>query len=152
MTLRATALSFAVCIAATQAAATPVATGTGAHGVLDGMVFVSTIDVRDYDTPFNDRMTFSNGTFFSEECQRRCNFGTAPYFTRLEGDSVAFVTDMVCPDAPQSVRWEGRITGDRIEGTAHWKVERFYWTVERHATFSGRLEPGADRQAAYQAE
>lgn len=125
---------------------------TTAQGALDGMVFVSTINVAEYDTPFADRMTFRDGTFFSEECQRHCDFGAEAYFTRVEADGIAFVADMACADAPQSVRWEGRVTGDRIEGTALWKVERFYWTVERQATFSGTLVPKPEEQAAIQTE
>ncbi len=119
-----------------------------AHGLLDGLVFVSTIEVLGTDRQFPDRKTFSDGMFFSEECQRACDFGAHAYYTRAEGDSTAFVVDMACSDAPQSVRWEGRVTGDRIEGTAHWKVERLYWTVERHATFEGMVVKGPDRQAA----
>ena len=118
------------------------------RGALDGLVFVSTIDVTGTDRRFPDRKTFSDGMFFSEGCQRACDFGAHAYYTRAEGDGTAFVVDMACSDAPQSVRWEGRVTGDRIEGTVLWKVERLYWTVERHATFEGRLVKGPDRQAA----
>ena len=123
-----------------------------ARGALDGLVFVSTIDVIGADRTFPDRKTFADGTFFSEECQRVCDFGAAAYYTRAEGAGIAFVVDMACSDAPQSVRWEGVVTGDRIEGTALWKVERMYWTVERHATFEGRLVKGPDRQAAIAVE
>lgn len=121
-------------------------------GALDGKAFVSTIMVDQYDRPFQDRLVFKDGAFFSEECQRQCDFGWEDYYTRVEGDSIAFVVDMVCEDAPQSVRWEGRVTGDQIEGTAVWKVERFYWTVERHATFSGSLDDAPEEQAAILAE
>ncbi len=119
-----------------------------ARGALDGLVFVSTIDIEGSDRRFSDRKTFADGTFFSEECQRACDFGAAPYYTRAEGDAISFVVDMACSDAPQSVRWEGRVTGDRIEGTAHWKVERLYWTVERRAAFEGELVAAPERRAA----
>jgi hypothetical protein len=137
--------SLAAALAAGLAAAPPVAADP-ASGPLDGLTFVSTIEVDAYDTPFDDRQTFADGTFLSEECQRRCDFGAAPYYTRREGDAVAFVVEMTCADAPQHVRWEGRVVGDRIEGTAVWTVERFYWTVVRTATFSGVLVP--EEQAA----
>ena len=128
------------------------ADGDAVQGALDGMEFVARIDVDAYDTPFDDRQVFANGTMFSEECQRRCDFGAHPYFTRIEGDSIAFVSDMSCADAPQYVRWEGRVTGDRIEGTAHWTVKRFYWTVERFAKFSGQLVPANEAQASVRSE
>ena len=121
-------------------------------GALDGLVFVSTIEVLGTDRKFSDKKTFADGMFFSEECQRACDFGAWDYQAQVEEDGVSFVVDMSCSDAPQSVRWEGRVTGDRIEGTALWKVRRFYWTVERHATFEGELVKGPDRQAAIAAE
>lgn len=142
-------LTLLIGLCASQAWATEDgAPGQAPRGALDGRTFVSTIAVDQYDEPFDDKMTFENGTFLSEECQRQCDFGAEDYFTRVEGDSIAFVAQLICPDAPQSVRWEGRVTGDRIEGTALWKVERFYWTVERRATFSGTLVPEPEEQAA----
>lgn len=140
-------LGLAVCLTAALVNQGPLS-AEPVPGALDGMVFVSTIEVEEYDRPFDDRMTFTDGTMFSEECQRACDFGAWDYQARVEGDAIAFVADMSCSDAPQSVRWEGRVTGDRIEGTAHWKVKRLYWTVERHATFEGVLVKGSDGQAA----
>ncbi len=134
--------AFAATLALGLAPGRPVAADV-ASGALDGMTFVATITVDAYDAPFPDRQIFDEGTFLSEECQRRCDFGRVPYHTRREGDAIAFVAEMRCADAPHHVRWEGRVTDGRIEGTAVWTVERFYWTVVRHATFSGVLAPEA---------
>lgn len=121
-------------------------------GPLDGLEFVSVIEVAQYDAPFEDRMVFADGTFFSEECQRRCDFGAHPYTAWREGDTIHFTATLTCADAPQSVTWQGRVTGDRIEGSALWRVERFYWTVERQGTYSGTLVAAPERQAALGAE
>ena len=142
-------LAFCAALSSPVAAAGTAAPPSGdVRAALDGKVFITTIDVEQYDKPFDDRIVFDAGTFFSEECQRRCDFGTGDYYTRVEGDGIAFVAEMACADAPHFVRWEGRVTGDRIEGEVLWVVERFYWTQERQATFSGRLEDGPERQAA----
>lgn len=119
-----------------------------AAGPLDGLEFVSVIQVAQYDAPFEDRMVFADGTFFSEECQRRCDFGAQPYTAWREGDTIHFTATLTCADAPQSVSWRGRVTGDRIEGSALWRVERFYWTVEREAIYDGTLVAAPERQAA----
>lgn len=130
------------------AAEAPPPPGTGARGALDGMVFDSVLEVDQYDVPFIDRKTFAEGMFYSEECQNACDFGWADYHTRVEGEAIAFVIEMTCSDAPQSVRWKGRVIGDRIEGHAVWTVERFYWTVQRTGRFEGRLVATDDRQAS----
>ena len=119
-----------------------------ASGALDGLVFVGTMDVDVYDAPFEDRLTFRDGLFHSEECQRACEFGAQKYYTRRVGEGIEFRAELICPDAPQRVLFEGRVIGDRIEGTALWTVERFYWTVQRHAVFSGTLATDAQGQAA----
>ena len=111
----------------------------GDSGALDGRVFEATMVVDQYDAPFEDRITFKDGMFHSEECQRACDFGWTPYYTRREGDAIAFVVETACSDSPQSARWEGRVVGDRIEAEIVWTVERFYWTVQRNATASGSL-------------
>ena len=57
-----------------------------------------------------------------------------------DGDVITFSASMTCKDAPQTVHWQGTIKGDEISGTAHWIVNRFYWTVQRHATYAGARE------------
>jgi hypothetical protein len=111
------------------------------------MVFVGIMDVGSYDEVFEDRLTFQQGRFVSAECQRVCDFGETPYSTRFDGTAIAFSVTTRCKEAPHSVQWEGRVIGDRIEGTVVWTVNRFYWTVQRHGTFSGKLQPAPDRQA-----
>lgn len=118
-----------------------------ASGVLDGKVFVGTMHVDTYDKPFEDALHFDQGLFLSEECQRACDFGQTPYFTRREGDSIAFVVSTSCSDAPHSVQWEGRVTGNKIEGTVIWKSKRFYGTFTRNGTFSGTLQDTPEEQA-----
>jgi hypothetical protein len=139
-------------LAAPLAAQTPPPPDSGARGALDGAVFDSVLTVDQYDAPFIDRMTFARGMFYSEECQHACDFGWADYHSRSEGDATAFVIEMTCSDAPQSVRWEGRVIGDRIEGDVVWTVERFYWSVRRTGRFEGRLVATDDRQAAIAGE
>jgi hypothetical protein len=147
------ALSLALGLALSPAGAANSGTPTDkGGGVLDGLVFVTTMRVDEYDAPFDDRITFDNGAFHSEECQRACDFGWTAYYTRQEGDSVAFIVETACSDAPQSVRFTGRVTGSRIEGSAVWTTERFYWTVQRNATFSGTLASEPAGTASLQTE
>lgn len=131
-------------------AAAPAPAGPAASGPLDGMTFVATLLVDAYDAPFDDRLSFADGMFFSEECQRRCDFGWVPYHVRQEGDAIAFIAEMTCADAPHHVVWSGRVTGDGIEGEALWTVERFYWTIRRNATFTGARAADAAAGGAVQ--
>lgn len=149
------AISRSLCVAGALALGASLAhatdsTGTApeASGRLDGMTFTTTMLVDQYDAPFEDVIRFRDGMFHSAECQHACDFGWTAYYTREEGDGIAFTATYVCETSPQTVRFEGRVTGDGIEGKAFWQVERFYWTVERRATYTGRLTPAAGDQAA----
>lgn len=117
------------------------------RGLLDGKIFLSTLHVAEQDRVFEDQMTFDAGLFQSAECQRQCDFGKTAYHAENDGDAIVFRVQTTCKDAPQSVEWEGRVVGDSIEGTAIWKVKRFYWRIERRAVFSGSLAYSSAPQA-----
>lgn len=84
---------------------------------------------------FDDRLVFKNGTFFSEGC-RKFGFSESPYYVRMEGDQVQFLSETVSPTHGTMV-WKGTVRKNEIDGGFRWRKERWYWTVLRNFDVKG---------------
>ncbi|HKJ52233.1 MAG TPA: hypothetical protein VKB27_12060 [Gammaproteobacteria bacterium] len=118
-------------------------------GPLDGRVFSGALgpDGEPKDVP--DTFVFKNGTFASQECESRCNYPARPYFVRVDGDRVEFISETKCPYKDATIIWRGTVEGDRLTGKSTWVVKRWYWTIEDTYAFEGRLvaEPNTSADA-----
>ena len=119
-----------------QVAAIAAATlGTGA----------ATLSVMTEDVPvLEDDIIFRDGTFQSTDCENYCNFGWSDYQTKTIDGVIHFTSTAICPDAPHTVVWYGRVTGDDVVIDGTWTTRRWYWTnqIEVHAT--GSVAPSVD--------
>jgi len=123
--------------------ATPV---TGGAYTLDGQKFSARI-VRDggsgdgKNPGLGDILSFTDGKFSSEIC-RRYNFVDAPYWVRREGDKIHFLAELKSP-TDGTMRWQGTIRGDTLEGTMQWRRKRWYWTIDATHKIRGKLKKRA---------
>jgi hypothetical protein len=108
-------------------------------GPLDGLTFQGALgpDGKPRDTP--DTFVFEDGTFVSKECELRCKYPARPYFVRVDGDKIEFISETRCPYKDAKIVWRGTIEGDRIKGKSTWIVNRWYWSVENTFEFEGKL-------------
>lgn len=117
------------------------ATG-GFNGIsvhLDNRRFVGPMSVSGESTPTQDIFLFKDGTFVSENCLR-WGFSPTPYWLRRDADGLHFMAHLESPEHG-SMHYEGTFDGRVIKGTAMWKKERWYWTIEREYQFMGRPSP-----------
>ena len=89
-----------------------------------------------------DILSFNNGKFSSEIC-RRYNFADAPYWIRVEGSQTRFLAELKSP-TDGTMRWQGTIRGETLEGTMHWRRERWYWTIDAKHEIRGTLQKGVN--------
>ena len=85
----------------------------------------------------DNTITFRNGTFQSADCQNYCNFGWSDYQTKAIDGVIHFTARTVCPDAPHTVVWYGRVTGDEVVVDGTWTTRRWYWTNQIAITATG---------------
>ena len=102
------------------------------EGPLDGMTFAVAL----FEDP---RQDFADGTFVSKECEIRCKYPARPYFVRASEGGTEFVSETKCPYKNAWITWRGRYEDGKISGVATWRLERWYWTVEREIAFAGEL-------------
>jgi len=85
----------------------------------------------------DNRITFRDGTFQSADCQNYCNFGWSDYQTQDIDGVIHFTARTLCPDAPHTVVWHGRVTGDEVVVDGTWTTRRWYWTNQIEITATG---------------
>ena len=110
-------------------------------GPLDGLSFVGALGPSGKPKDIVDRFVFENGTFVSKECELRCEYPARPYFTRVDGDRIEFISETRCPYKDASIIWRGTVENGRIRGYSSWTARRWYWTVESTFEFEGELAP-----------
>jgi len=83
-----------------------------------------------------EKLVFSNGRFASEAC-RKFGFRDAPYWVRVEGDTIHFLAE-TASEENGTMRWVGTVTDGKVNASLVWTKHRWYWTIERefrvHAT------------------
>jgi hypothetical protein len=115
-----------------------------ASGALDGKSF----DILGTDLAsgavLEDLIVFRDGTFQSVDCQNYCDFGWSDYQTKEIDGVIHFSARTICPDAPHTVVWYGRVDGDEvvIEGT--WTTRRWYWTNQIVIAAMGKSVPATE--------
>lgn len=113
---------------------------TESSHLLDGMTFVGwNAEKGRTQTSEAETITFADGLFTSVSCEPY-NFGSSPYFTRVEGERVHFEAVTQSPSHGQ-IAWRGVIEGEEADVTFVWTKERWYWDTRREYWFKGRLEP-----------
>jgi len=126
------------------------ATGSSGHAAyaapLDGRTFRARIvrateEVSEEGDSIGDELQFDDGMFSSAVC-RRYDFTRAPYWVRVEGGRVHFLTELTSP-TNGTMRWKGTITGDTLEGTMRWTKKRWYWTIDTEHRIRGMLDKAA---------
>lgn len=116
--------------------------GNGAiSGPLDGLVFDGELGPEGKPGDVSDTFVFDNGTFVSKECELRCKYPPRPYFVRVDGSRIDFISETKCPYKDAWITWRGTVEGDTVRGKATWVVKRWYWTLEDTYEFEGRLTP-----------
>ena len=119
-----------------------------ANGALDGRSF----DVLGAETEsgavLEDLLVFRNGTFQSLDCQKYCDFGWSEYQTKEIDGVIHFTARTVCPDAPHTVVFYGRVDGDDITVDGTWTTRRWYWTNQIVLTATGKSMPATDESPA----
>lgn len=122
-------------------AGAPEAPMAPSHTALDGTRFAGPHGVEGDPNPDDDVFTFKDGKFSSASCLE-WGFTPAPYWVRRDAKGLHFLAELVSPDHG-TLRYEGVFDGRELRGTAQWRKERWYWTIERTYRFSGRPSPAA---------
>ena len=99
-----------------------------ATGDLDGITFRIYGEDVSSGAELEDDIIFRDGTFLSTDCENSCNFGWSDYQT-MEIDGIThFTATAICPSAPHTVVWHGRVTDDDVQIDLTWTTRRWYWT------------------------
>jgi len=86
-----------------------------------------------------EKLVFRDGQFASEAC-RKFGFGEGPYWLRVHDGKVHFIAETVSP-TNGTMRWQGTISGGRVDASFVWTKERWYWTIEREFRVRATQEP-----------
>ncbi len=113
-------------------------------GALDGKTFRIYGEVPDRSAALEDDIIFRDGTFQSTDCENYCNFGWSDYQTKTVDGVIHFTTTAICPDAPHTVVWYGRVTGDEVVIDSTWTTRRWYWTNQIAVKATGAVVPDAE--------
>lgn len=106
-------------------------------GILDGMTFVVYGHDLGSGAELEDEIIFRDGTFQSVDCEEYCNFGWTGYQTKTINGVIHWTTTTICPDAPHTVVWYGRVMGDEVAIDATWTTRRWYWTNQIRMQVTG---------------
>jgi hypothetical protein len=109
----------------------------GATGALDGMTFEVLGKDVESGAVLDNVLRFRNGTFQSADCQNYCNFGWSTYETKEIDGVTHFTARTICPDAPHTVVWYGKVDGDDLTVDGTWTTRRWYWTNQITITATG---------------
>jgi hypothetical protein len=113
-------------------------------GALDGLSFDIIGGDPDRGALLEDLIHFRDGKFQSVDCQNYCDFGWSDYQTKENDGVIHFTARTICPDAPHTVVWYGRIDGEEIEIEGTWTTRRWYWTNQIAITATGSSVPAAE--------
>jgi hypothetical protein len=108
-------------------------------GPLDGKTFSGLIGLSGKPKDIKDSFVFENGKFVSTECERNCKFPAHPYFVRVNGTKIEFMSEAQCPYKNSKIVWRGTVEGNKIKGESTWVSKRWYWTMEKTLVFEGEL-------------
>lgn len=95
-------------------------------GALDGRTFRIVGEDASSGTVLEDDILFRDGMFQSADCQDYCDFCWSAYQTKTIDGVVHFTSTTTCPDAPHTVVWYGRVTGDEVVLDGTWTTRRWY--------------------------
>ena len=113
-------------------------------GALDGRTFQIYGEDPGSGAVLEDDIVFRNGTFQSADCENYCNFGWSDYQTKTIDGVIHFTSTAICPDAPHTVVWYGRVTGDDVVIDGTWTTRRWYWTNQIEVKAEGAIVPAVD--------
>jgi len=127
-------------------ATSPVQPSTDSHSVdfLEGKSFKGEIGQFGEPAHATDLVIFNDGQFISKNCQERCGYTSGDYWIRRTGNQLDVKALTPCLTADATILWEGKITGDQIEGKFTWTNNRWYWTFEKEFWFKGKLVTSGD--------
>lgn len=103
-------------------------------GILDGMIFSGKIG-QSNQTGFDDKLSFSDGRFWSEICVQ-CGFKPGKYWTRSVDGGVHFIGEMQGDYGTFS--YEGLVVDGQARVSVVWQKSRWYWTSSRALSFEGK--------------
>lgn len=115
-----------------------------ASGALDGRSFDILGTDLNSGAVLEDLIVFRDGTFQSVDCQNYCNFGWSDYQTKEIDGLIHFTARTICPDAPHTVVWYGRVDGDEVVVDGTWTTRRWYWTNQIAITATGSSVPATE--------
>lgn len=115
-----------------------------ASGALDGRSFDILGTDLNSGAVLEDLIVFRDGTFQSVDCQKYCNFGWSDYQTKEIDGLIHFTARTICPDAPHTVVWYGRVDGDEVVVDGTWTTRRWYWTNQIAITATGSSVPATE--------
>ncbi|SHH21140.1 hypothetical protein [Marivita hallyeonensis] len=108
-----------------------------ASGALDGRSFDILGTDPNSGAVLEDLIVFRDGKFQSVDCQNYCDFGWSDYQTKEIDGVIHFTARTICPDAPHTVVWYGRVDGDDVVVDGTWTTRRWYWTNQIEITAVG---------------
>jgi hypothetical protein len=107
------------------------------RALLDAKTFVVAYGPAGKPSLGEDVLTFADGLFASRGCERY-GFEAAPYWLRMDGDTVHFRAEMHSPEAG-IIAFTGHVAGDTLDATSVWTRERWYRTVRLDSWYQGKL-------------
>lgn len=108
-------------------------------GVLDQTTFSGEIGPLGKPADVQDTWVFERGTFVSRECEKRCGYPPAPYFTRQKDGSIEFISETHCPGTDAKIVWRGTVDDGTIKGEFTWTKARWYRIIKKKFWFEGTI-------------
>ena len=109
-------------------------------GVLDSKTFAVRVDDGTEQLP--DELSFTAGSFKSV-ANTRYGFRETPYTADAADGAIAF-TAVSANDQFGKITWKGKVSGDKIEGTAVWDQGWFHF--DKKYAFKGSLATAPQAQ------
>ena len=110
--------------------------------LLDGLQFSAGIirssEADSGNAPLGDTLVFKDGEFSSAICER-CNFSSALYWIRQDGEQLHFLAELSSPTDGKMV-WQGTVRDGKLEGTMRWTRKRWYWTIDVEHNIRGEVK------------
>jgi hypothetical protein len=108
-----------------------------ASGPLDGMSFAGVFGPENGRDDRDDVLYFDDGQFWSEKCVA-CGFKPGPYWVRFDDAAVHFRGELESDDRGRFT-YTGVVRDERISVRINWRLDRWYWTIDKDFRFEGTL-------------
>ena len=106
--------------------------------LLDGRTYVGQKGGKGMPADSPDEFIFTEGQFRSTSCDPY-GFGPGAYKATADDGIITFEAVTQSPTHGQ-ITWRGTVSGDKLDATFVWTMERWYGDIRKEYWFKGRLK------------